>query len=90
MWKSMDGKTMEAELVAVIAAKAVLKMAQRKQRKVLLSQLSAEDRECIELARPPEFDISFSRQINPVLTRRICYHSGGWPRLWHCDFKGAR
>ncbi|RKX38197.1 MAG: hypothetical protein DRP64_16075 [Verrucomicrobia bacterium] len=67
-WTSMDGKTMEGELVTVIADKVVLKTAQGKQRKVPLAQLSAEDREYIELTRPPEFDISFGRQVNPVFS----------------------
>ncbi len=76
IWTSLDGKTMEAELVTVIGDKAVLEMAKGKQKKVPLAQLSEPDREYVELANPPAFDIDFSGQTTPVFSIRDGSRSG--------------
>jgi len=62
MWGGADGKTLEARFLTVIGGKAVLEDSRGKQRKVPLELLSGEDREFIELAQPPEFNIDFSRK----------------------------
>jgi len=61
-WTLAGGRTVEAGFVTVIGTKAVLRNARGKMKKVPLEQLSAEDREYIELACPPVFDINFSRK----------------------------
>jgi hypothetical protein len=61
LWTGLDGKSIEAEFITVSGDKAVLKDARGSLRKIPLAQISAEDRKFIELARPPEFDISFSK-----------------------------
>ena len=63
-WTSTDGKTMEAGFVTVIADKAVLKDSRGGVKKIPLVQLIGEDREFIELALPPTFNIEFSKQSN--------------------------
>jgi len=67
-WTSMDGKTMKAKFVVVIGDKVVLETPAGKQRKLLLAQLSAEDREYIELAHPPVFNIDFSAKTEQIFT----------------------
>ena len=61
-WTGVDGKVLEAGLVTVIGNKVVLKDSRGKQRKIPLAQLSEEDRVFIELARPPKFNIDFSKK----------------------------
>jgi len=60
-WTFADGRTMEAKFKAVIMNNAVLETAQGKQKKIPLSKLSEEDRKITELARPPRFNIEFSK-----------------------------
>ena len=62
VWTGADGKMLEAEFVSVIGDKVALKDSRRKLRKIPLAQLSAEDRRYIELARPPTFNIDFSKK----------------------------
>ncbi len=76
VWTSLGGKTMEAGLLSVIGDKAVLDMGRGKQKKVPLAQLSEEDREYIELANPPAFDIDFSGQTTQVFSIRNGSASG--------------
>ncbi|RKX44344.1 MAG: hypothetical protein DRP64_06730 [Verrucomicrobia bacterium] len=61
-WTLANGRTMEAEFVSLIGTKAVLKNTGGRIKKVLFEQLSAEDRTYIELARPPAFNVNFSRK----------------------------
>lgn len=59
MWTTHAGKTIEAQYVTVIGDKVVLKSAAGKQLKVLLTQLSAQDIEYIDLINEPAFNIDF-------------------------------
>jgi len=61
-------KTLEAECIAVIGDKAVLKTAKGKQKRIPLAQLSAEDREYIELANPAVFNIDFSTKTKQIFS----------------------
>ncbi|MEN8256024.1 MAG: hypothetical protein ABFR33_11210, partial [Verrucomicrobiota bacterium] len=77
-WTGLDGKTLEAGFTAVIGDKAVLKDARGRQRKIPVERLSAEDREFVELARPPKFNIDFAKQseqqpvtVNPWMTQLV-------------------
>ncbi len=67
-WTGLDSKTLEAEYIAVIGDKAVLKTAKGKQKRIPLAQLSAEDREYIELANPPAFNIDFSTKTKQIFS----------------------
>ena len=69
IWIGTDGKELEAEFVTVIGGKAVLKDSRGRLRKMPLAQLSAEDREFIELANPPEFNIDFSRKSSQSIIK---------------------
>ncbi|RKZ06544.1 hypothetical protein DRQ32_11005, partial [bacterium] len=62
MWTEVDGEEFEAEFVVVIGNKVVLKDARGRQSKIPLAYLSEEDREFVELARPPKFNIDFSKK----------------------------
>ncbi len=61
-WDAADGHALEAGFVAAIGDKVVLKDSRGKQRRIPFSRFSEKDREFIELASPPDFDISFSKQ----------------------------
>ncbi len=68
LWERGDGKAMEAKFVVFIGDKAVFETPNGKKVKVPVSEISAEDRACISLSNPPEFEIDFtknSRQIPP-------------------------
>ena len=69
IWNGMDGEMLEAGFVSVIGDKAVLKDSRGKLRRIPLTRLSEKDRVFIELARPPKFNIDFSKQslMQPVL-----------------------
>ena len=87
MWAGVDGKFMEAKFVAVIGDKVVLKDARGKQRKIPLAQLSDEDRLFTELARPPKFNIDFSKKSSQRSIDKGPYNHGGI--IWLekvCDF----
>lgn len=61
-WAGPDGKMLNAEFVSVIGNEVALKDSRGKLRKIPLAQLSGEDRLYIELARPPTFNIDFSKK----------------------------
>jgi hypothetical protein len=63
-WTKTDGGTLEARFVVAIGDKAVLEDARGRHRKIPVAQLSEQDREFIELANPPKFNIEFSKQSN--------------------------
>ncbi len=81
MWTRTDGKTMEAGLVTVIGDKAVLKDSRGRAKKIPLVQLSGEDREFIELALPPTFNIDFSKQSNQRILKQSPYNDTPPPKL---------
>ncbi len=71
LWSSADGRTMEAEYVAVMGDQVVLKTRKGRQKKLPLSILSEADRAFVELENPPKFDLNFaktSKQIQPPPT----------------------
>jgi len=76
-WTGTDGKVLEAEFVTVIGNKVVLKDSRGRQRKILMSQLSAEDRRFTELAQPPKFNIDFSKQSEQRFFKEPPGVSGG-------------
>jgi len=61
---TIGGKSLEAGFVTVIGRDAVLRDARGKQRKVPLDKLSAADREFVELAQPPTFNIDFGKKTS--------------------------
>ncbi len=69
VWNTVDGKRFEAECVAVMAGKAVLKSSRGKMLKIPLDRLSADDREYVELADPPKFAIDFVKLSDNQLNR---------------------
>ncbi len=80
-WNGTDGKTLEARFVTVIGDKAVLVDPVGKQKKIPLSRLSAEDMEFIELARPPKFNIDFSKQSSQRIIPEGPIISGKPPKV---------
>ena len=81
MWTRTDGKTMEAGFVTVIGDKAVLKDSRGRVKKIPLVQLSGEDREFIELALPPTFNIDFSKQSNQRILKQSPYNPTAPPKI---------
>jgi len=63
-WILSDGKTLEARFVTVIGNKMMLADTKGRQRKIPLDYFSDEDRTYAELARPPKFNIGFSKKSN--------------------------
>ncbi|MEN8254652.1 MAG: hypothetical protein ABFR33_04200 [Verrucomicrobiota bacterium] len=80
-WTGVDGKTFEAEFVTVISSKAVLKDSRGKMRKIPQDQLSLEDREFIELAQPPEFNIDFSKKSSQYIGKMSPYNPRTPPKV---------
>jgi len=66
VWTSKGGKTLSAEYIMVIGNKVVLKTENGKQKKILIAELSPKDREYLELASPPKFNIDFSASASAV------------------------
>jgi len=62
MWSIGEENELEGAFVVLIGDKAVLMDSRGGQRKVPVSRLSGEDRLYIELARPPKFNIDFSKK----------------------------
>jgi hypothetical protein len=67
IWTSSGGNSIEAEYVARVAGKALIRNSKGKQLKVPLEQLSPEDRVYIDLADPPDFDIKFSKTSEQIM-----------------------
>lgn len=61
LWKFADGKSLEAEYLSMVAGKVVLRNAKGKQVKVSPNQLAPEDMQFIELAEPPDFNVTFTK-----------------------------
>jgi len=67
MWTMAGGEPLEARFVAMIGKKVVLKDVRGRQRKIPVDRISAEDRMYIELARPPKFNIDFTKKSSQVI-----------------------
>ena len=74
-WTGVGGKALEARFMTVTSDKAVLEDTRGKQRKIPLAQLSAEDREFIELTSPPEFNIDFSKKSSQFIGKMSPYNT---------------
>ncbi len=86
-WTGADGKILEAEFVAVIGNKVVLKDPRGKQRKIPLDHLSDEDRLFIELTNPPRFKIDFSKKSSRRSIDSGPYADPRWvPRIYDYIF----
>ncbi len=79
-WTTLDGKMVEARLRAVVGTSAVLENAKRKQIKLSLDQLSPEDREYVELTKPPRFDIDFISKSTQIQNPPTAPWGGGTQR----------
>jgi hypothetical protein len=66
LWTSADGKTLEATLKTMLGSTVVLTSINGKQIKIPMDQLSLEDREYLELANPPQFDINFIKKSKQI------------------------
>lgn len=64
-WETADGKVFEAEYVAFVGGKVILKSPQGRQT-LLKQQLSEEDRKYIELLNPPQLDLSVTSTSSSV------------------------
>jgi hypothetical protein len=58
-WITLDGKSIRAEYVDLVIDKVVLKNEEGIEAKLPLNQLSAEDREFVDLLNPPKFSLDF-------------------------------
>jgi len=88
-WTGPDGKRLEAEFVAMIGDKVVLKDSRGRQRKIPFVLLSGENQEFIELANPPKFNISFSKQSNQRILKQSPYNSTPPPKLLDYVFSAS-
>ena len=61
-WTLLDGSTFEASFKILMGKTAVMENSEGKQVKIHLDQLIAEDRERIELKKPPQFNIDFRKK----------------------------
>ena len=77
-WIITDGKTLEAEYVVVIGDKVVLRTDKGKQIRIPYMQLCAEDRDFIDLARPPKFDMDFIKTSSQIMPPKLA--TGSWYR----------
>jgi len=80
-WNLKGGKTIEAGFVAVIGGKAVVKDSRGRPRKIPLAQLSDGDRTYIELARPPKFNIDFSKKSSQLIEKTSPFTTTLPPRI---------
>jgi len=86
-WKLANGRTVEGKFKTVVMNNVVLETARGKQKKIPISKLSEEDRKIAELAKPPEFNIDFSK-TSSKRTVPPTHLSGGWeqPKLFDYTF----
>jgi len=66
-WSIKEGKALEGEFVTLIGGKVTLKDAHGRVAKIPLDRFSEEDQKYIELARPPKFNIDFSKTSSQVI-----------------------
>jgi len=83
-WTLDDGKILDAGFVTVIGDKAVLTDSKGRQRKIPLDRLSIEDRVHTEFARPPKFNIDFSKQSSQTFFKESPVIPGYLPK--HFDY----
>ena len=88
-WTSASGKTLEAEYVRTAFDSVVLKDAGGDERKILIADLSEEDRKMIMLLDPPEFSLDLLRSAKQVHVPRSPYHQQPAPMVLLYQF-GAR
>ncbi len=81
LWANSAGKTVEAEYVSMVAGQAILRNAKGKQLKIPIEQLSVEDREYIELANPPDLDITFTKKSSQRMIEVTPYVNEEPPRI---------
>jgi hypothetical protein len=67
-WTSINGESFNAEFLAVMAGKAIMKTPRGEQKKIPLDQFSDADRRAIELSTPPKFklDLGKKTQARPL------------------------
>jgi len=61
-WTLLDGSTFEATFRVLMGRAAVMENSEGKQLKIQMDQLCEEDREHIELKKPPQFKIDFRKK----------------------------
>ena len=66
-WTLEGGETFQAKLVTSFGASVVLETKARRQKKYPIANLSAADREYLELENPPEFSINFMKSSSQIL-----------------------
>lgn len=81
IWTTAAGESIEAKFITVIGNKAVLEDPKGQQRKIQMNRLSSKDMEFIELARPPKFNIDFSKQSNQCIIKEGPIISGNPPKV---------
>ncbi len=86
---NIRGRTVEAELVTVIGGRAVLKGARGKQIRVPLEELTFQDRNAVELAQPPEFSLTFTKQSAQRIIETTPYLNEVPPKILDYTF-GAK
>lgn len=65
-WTALDGRSLEAGFMALVAGKAVLKKEGGRQLRIPVEELSEEDRIWLELAKPPHFNINFFKKGDSI------------------------
>jgi len=88
-WTALNGQVLDAGFVTVIGDKAVLKNEQGKMQKIPLAQFSEKDREFIELAEPPDFSITFSKQSSQRMVKKSPFNKKNVPTVFDYVF-GAK
>lgn len=86
IWTEVDGKRHEAEFKTMIGGKVVLGGPGGKLRKIPFNRLSEEDREFVELAQPPEFNIDFSKKSSQFIEKPSPFHSKPPPQILDYTF----
>ena len=79
-WDLADGRLIEAAFVLSFGEKVVLKNARGKTYKIKKEQFSADDREYIELAQPPVFDVNFLKSFHQERFHGGFYDVPVWTR----------
>ncbi|MCF7849389.1 MAG: hypothetical protein K9M45_11110, partial [Kiritimatiellales bacterium] len=80
-WTLAKGRALEASYVTMMGSQAVLETAKGKKQKVPFEQLSPEDLEYIELANPPSFSISFSKQTDRQVLEQSPFNNREPPKI---------
>ena len=78
VWTLADGRGFEAEFVNIIGGMAVFKPRRGRSQKIRMADLSPADREYIELSRPPDLDLNFTRNMRQVTFTEGFYGVSGF------------